>query len=73
MNHHDRQVSLRRPQAGTPNQRGVNEQVMAEMAQTRRFLDRSTSVDVSVCVCGRESHCECVWVYGSIRVEYLYC
>ena len=32
MNHHDHQVSLRRPQSGTPNQGGVNEQVMAEMA-----------------------------------------
>ena len=32
MNHHDHQVSLRRPQAGTQNQGGVNEQVVAEMA-----------------------------------------
>ena len=43
-------MSLRRPPGARARARDQerSEQIMAEMAHTRRFLNRSTSIDVSV-------------------------
>ena len=57
INHRDRRVSLRRPPGARARARDQerSEEIMAELAHTRRFLNRSTSIDVSsggsVCVC----------------------
>ena len=51
INHRDRRVSLRRPPGARARAEGRAEELMAELAHTRRFLERSTSIDVSVQVC----------------------
>ena len=48
INHRSRQVSLRRPPGARARAEGRAE---AESGQTRRFLHRSTSIEVSVHVC----------------------
>ena len=73
INHHSRRVSLTRPPGARAQAEGRTEEIMAELAHTRRFMERSTSIDVSVCVCV----CVCVWlsrVYNTEREgEYWNC